>query len=217
VPCTGAVTTGPHWGPSPAGSIPDHAWARWACPLGPPPVGRSAGTGRAPQPGSPTLVAPSLRAPGPLARPRKSVGIAQGEWPPPKAIQAISGQAHGRRCTRYRRLLARGTHATQGIVAMARACVGLLWASAHQGPRTASSDKIEPDGTHTTARCQHAWAEAPPRCGGTRDRVTRLSGMLVPRVRQAPDGRTAGGRPPTASSKSHRRHAGLPLFQGAKV
>jgi hypothetical protein len=41
--------------------------------------------------------------------------------------------------------------------------------------------------------------------------------MLVPRVRQAPDGRKEGGSQPTDISKINRRHYWLRLFQGAKV
>jgi transposase len=39
----------------------------------------------------------------------------------PAAIQAISGKAHVRLCTRYRQLMAKGTHAKQVVVAIARA------------------------------------------------------------------------------------------------
>jgi transposase len=45
---------------------------------------------------------------------------------PPKIIQDISWKAQGRRCQRYRKLLARGKHANQVVVAMARAFVGLM-------------------------------------------------------------------------------------------
>jgi hypothetical protein len=40
--------------------------------------------------------------------------------------------------------------------------------------------------------------------------------MLVPRVRQAPDGSKEGGSQPTDSSKINRRYDWLRLFQGAK-
>jgi len=52
--------------------------------------------------------------------------------PLPKPIPDICWQAHVRRCQRVRRLLARGTHAHQVVVAMARALVGCLWAMAQQ-------------------------------------------------------------------------------------
>jgi transposase len=54
----------------------------------------------------------------------------------PKAIQDISWKAHVRLCKRYRRLMARGTHANQVVVAMARELVGFMWAIAHQVPVT---------------------------------------------------------------------------------
>jgi hypothetical protein len=51
---------------------------------------------------------------------------------PPKAIQDISWKAQVRRCKRYRKLLARGKHANQVVVAMARELVGFMWAIATQ-------------------------------------------------------------------------------------
>src|SRR5206468_3146069 len=52
-----------------------------------------------------------------------------------------------------------------------------------------------------------AWAseETPPRCGVTRAGVQRRKPTLVPRARQAPDGRQAGGSQPTESSRLTRR------------
>jgi len=47
--------------------------------------------------------------------------------------------------------------------------------------------------------------EAQPRCGGTLDGVKRPAGILVPRVRQAPDGGKEGGSQPTESSRLNRR------------
>jgi transposase len=52
----------------------------------------------------------------------------------PKAIQDMSWKAHVRRCTRVRRLLARGKQANQVVVAIARELVGFLWAMAKQVP-----------------------------------------------------------------------------------
>jgi transposase len=54
----------------------------------------------------------------------------------PKAIQDISWKAQVRLCQRYRRLLARGKHANQVVVAIARELVGLMWAIAKQIPVT---------------------------------------------------------------------------------
>jgi transposase len=52
-------------------------------------------------------------------------------------IQDSSGKAHVRLCQRDRHLMARGQHATQVVVAIARERVGLLWAIAQQVPVTA--------------------------------------------------------------------------------
>jgi transposase len=48
----------------------------------------------------------------------------------PQTIQDLSWKAQVRRCTRDRRLLARGTHANQVVVAMARELSALMWAMA---------------------------------------------------------------------------------------
>jgi transposase len=54
----------------------------------------------------------------------------------PKAIQDISWKAQVRLCKRYRKLLARGKHANQVVVAIARELVGFMWAIAKQVPVT---------------------------------------------------------------------------------
>ena len=58
----------------------------------------------------------------------------------PKVIQDISWQAHGRLCTRSRRLRARGQQAHQVVVAMARALGGFCgpWPTRARDPVTAS-------------------------------------------------------------------------------
>jgi transposase len=50
----------------------------------------------------------------------------------PKPIQDISGKAQVRRCKRYRRLIARGKPANQGVVAIAREMAACMWASAKE-------------------------------------------------------------------------------------
>jgi transposase len=50
----------------------------------------------------------------------------------PKIIQDISWKAQVRLCTRDRRLMARGKHANQVVVAIARELVGFLWAIAKE-------------------------------------------------------------------------------------
>jgi transposase len=54
----------------------------------------------------------------------------------PKTIQDISWKAQLRLCKRYRRLMARGKHANQVVVAIARELVGFMWAIAKQVPVT---------------------------------------------------------------------------------
>jgi hypothetical protein len=46
----------------------------------------------------------------------------------------MSWKAQVRRCTRDRRVIARGTHANQLVVAMARALAGFRWAMAKEVP-----------------------------------------------------------------------------------
>jgi transposase len=54
----------------------------------------------------------------------------------PKARQDISWKAQVRLCKRYRRLIARGKHANQVVVAIARELIGFMWAIAKQVPLT---------------------------------------------------------------------------------
>src|SRR4029453_11282494 len=54
----------------------------------------------------------------------------------PKRLQDISWKAQVRRCTRYRRLMARGKHANVVTVAIARELVGFMWAIAKEVPVT---------------------------------------------------------------------------------
>jgi transposase len=55
----------------------------------------------------------------------------------PKVIQDISWKAQVRLCKRYRKLMARGKHANQVVVAIARELVGFMWAIAMQVAITA--------------------------------------------------------------------------------
>jgi transposase len=52
----------------------------------------------------------------------------------PKPVQDISWKAPGRLCKRYRKLNARGKHANQVVVAIARELVAFMWAIAQQVP-----------------------------------------------------------------------------------
>jgi transposase len=96
------------------------------------PVARDAGRGRSPQPATRMRVARvegawAYRDPANVSR-----HLQRRLATHPKAIQDPSGKAHVRRCTRYRRLMARGKHANPVAVAMARKVVGFMWAIAKQ-------------------------------------------------------------------------------------
>jgi hypothetical protein len=54
----------------------------------------------------------------------------------PKPLQDIRWKAQVRLCQRYRRLMARGKQANQVVVAMARALIAFMWASAQEVPLT---------------------------------------------------------------------------------
>jgi len=163
-------------------------------------------------------VARSLRAPGPLALPRKSVGISHGDW-----------QTHPKRSrTAAGRPPSDGAHAPAACwhegntpprwswpwLVHEWAFCGPLRNRSLSPPQSSSSIPID---RITQQIANGHWKRPQPRCGGTLDRVTRPSGMLVPRVRQAPDGRKEGGTQPTDISKINRRHYWLRLFQCAKV
>jgi hypothetical protein len=94
-----------------------------------------AGTGRSPKPGIPLPVGRWWKAPGPIVYPAKvSRHLQRRLEKQPKIIQDISWQAQVRLCKRYRRLLARGKHANQVVVAIARELIGFMWAIATQIP-----------------------------------------------------------------------------------
>jgi transposase len=54
----------------------------------------------------------------------------------PKAVQDISWKAQVRLCKRYRKLSARGKHANQVVVAVARELIAFMWAIAKEVPGT---------------------------------------------------------------------------------
>jgi transposase len=65
--------------------------------------------------------------------------------PLPKPIQDLSWKAQVRLCKRYRRLLARGKHAHQVVVAIARELAGFLWAIAKAvsvAPQSQTLDRV---------------------------------------------------------------------------
>jgi hypothetical protein len=95
---------------------------------------------------------------------------------PPHVSQEISWKAQVRRCTRDRKWLACGKHANPGVVAMARALVGFLWAMAQEVTVTPSGHRMDGPCTHEVARFRRASEEPPPRCGVTLVGVTRPLG-----------------------------------------
>jgi transposase len=123
----------------------------------------------------------------------------------PNPLQDLRWQAQVRLCTRVRRWMARGTHANQVVVAIARDLAGLLGAMAKPGPVAPSVPQTDRSSTHDVASLPRLSEEAQPRWGATLDGVTRPAGTRGPRVRQAPDGGTSGGRQPTDSSVINRR------------
>jgi transposase len=108
---------------------------------------------------------------------------------PPKAIQDISWKAQVRLCKRYRRLVARGKHANQVVVAIARELIGFMWAIAKAVSVTPSAPLLDDHRLSTQKGSQRASEETQPRfwCNPRR-RSETPSGIRGPRVRQAPDG-----------------------------
>jgi transposase len=78
------------------------------------------------------------RDPAQVSRPRH---VRRDQRPQP--IQASRWQAPGRLCPRARHLIARGTHATRGVVAIARDLRAFLWAMAPQVPVTPGHGRID--------------------------------------------------------------------------
>ena len=89
----------------------------------------------------------------------------------PKVIQDISWKAQARRCTRDRHLVARGKHAHQVVVAMARALAGCLWAMAKEVPVLPYVQKTDHPGTQNSAGLpRDLGRDAAPRWGHPRRR-----------------------------------------------
>jgi hypothetical protein len=123
----------------------------------------------------------------------------------PKVLQDSSWKGHVRRCKRYRQRLARGKHANQVVVAIARELVGFLGAMANEVTVTPAVHQMDGPGTNEAASFPRASEATPPRCGATLGGVKRPTGILVPSVRPAPDGRQSGGTQSTDISLINRR------------
>jgi hypothetical protein len=122
----------------------------------------------------------------------------------PTPIQAIRWHAHGRLGPRSRQRIARRKKAPQVVGALARARRALMGAMAQEVPLTPESATVKRPQS-LAPRCAWASDETQPRWRAPLAGVQRLNPTLGPRARQAPDGRQAGGRPPTESSRSNRR------------
>ena len=123
----------------------------------------------------------------------------------PKAIPALRWQAQGRLCQRYRTLSARGPHANQGGVALARELLGVMWAMAHEMPVTPSDHKTEHHQPVTQTVAGVPRQRRRPGVVYPSTACRAPEGILGPRVRQAPDGGKEGGSQPTDSSRITRR------------
>jgi len=92
----------------------------------------------------------------------------------PKVLQDSRWKAQGRLCRRYRRLGARGQHATVVTGAIARELGGFRWALAQQVPGTPEGQRSQRSCTPHAAGCRRAAAKTPPRCGVILGGVQRL-------------------------------------------
>ena len=86
----------------------------------------------------------------------------------PQAIQALSWQAQGRLCKRYRQLSARGKNPHQVLVAIARELRAFMWAMAQEVPRTPSSETVKRSPFVVTRLCLSIGRDAAPVWGNPR-------------------------------------------------
>ncbi len=111
-------------------------------------------------------------------------------------------------CTRFRHLTARGKHANQVVVAIARDMAACIWAIARDGPIVRYTLR---GGTRSPVDGKQ------PRCGALLASVKRRHETRAPRARQAPDGRTSGGTQPTEIRVITRRDDWLLLVHWSGV
>ena len=130
----------------------------------------------------------------------------------------IRWKAPVRRCQRSQGVVAQGQHAPGVPGAIARACVGFVWAMAKEGPRTLSRP-TDPFRDHvlvgkTVSRDAHGHAKRrSPGVVSPSAACRGPTGPRVPRWRQAPDGGKDGGTQPTESRRIPRRlFLAPPLF-----
>ena len=101
-------------------------------------------------------------------------------------MQDIRGKAHGRLGQRYRRLVAKGTHAHVVTVAIARELVGFVWAIAKEVPLTLERPKDRFEDPilvrNPWRRCTNVHEKTQPRFGVTLGGVKRPYGDTRPSI-----------------------------------
>ena len=141
------------------------------------PVGHVVSKAVLPRQGIPMRVVPWSMGPGPIGIPPTSVVICHGAWKSsPHAVQAISwrrrsGSAHG-----IDSCMAKGKHAHQVVVAMARALRAFMWAMAKQVTVPPTASRRLSWYSNSGPAFQRPSAEAQPRCGVTLGSVKRPLG-----------------------------------------
>ena len=125
--------------------------------------------------------------------------------PLPQASQHLGWKAQVRWCTRCRPLTARGQHATQVVVAIARDMAALIGAIAREVHMTRYTPGLRHAQPQAREGTRSRSDQKQPRFGAIRAGVTRRQDTRGPRSRQAPHGHQSGGTPPTDISVITRR------------
>ena len=106
----------------------------------------------------------------------------------PQAVQNIGWTAQVRRCKRFRDLTARGKHANQVVVAIAREMAACIWAIAREVHMTREAPRPLPVNPYLIRGTLRRSDERQPRFGAILGGVKRRQETRVPRARPAPDG-----------------------------
>jgi transposase len=122
----------------------------------------------------------------------------------PQAIQDISWKAQVRLCQRYRQLLARGNHANQVVVAMARELMGFMGAIAKEVPVAPYASLVATHGLSTAKVPQRASEEPQPRvwCHPRRRDETPRASSGLERGRHPTEARQVGANPRRAAGST---------------
>jgi transposase len=100
----------------------------------------------------------------------------------PQAIQNIGWKAQVRLCKRFRYLIARGKHANQVVVAIAREMAAFIWAITREVEMTREAPRPHRE-SPSYRRYVRLSDERQPRCGAILASVTRRQDTRVPRSR----------------------------------